>query len=244
MKNSPLKIKVLKFVAEQRFVTAEDICKRDFWRSEKLDTARVTMNQLDLARTRFGNVQYGVRYIDKPTVLNLLKEYYHDMEGFKIRPIHLHQIPHALGINHIRNTLEKSQKIQIKQWWSEEYIRSLPEGSREGMNLRRKIPDALFWQVRKDGTERKYFLEYERSLKSNERYGEIFKFYEERHDLKEKSVLYVCETEFIKKRLMDLEEKLEKKGRLKTKGEYFQFVTMEEFNQSFNSTNQKEAGDE
>lgn len=244
MKEITLKIQVLRFVAEQRFVKAEDICGRSFWRSNKLDTVRVTMNQLGLARIRYGNVKYGVRYIDNPRLIEILKEYYDDLAKFKIRTAHPEQIPHALGVNHIRNILENSSKIKITKWWSEEYLRSLPVESRDGRMSRYKIPDAIFFQERRDGTTSKFFLEYERSLKSNERYEEIFKFYESRRDIKEKSVLYVCENEFIKKRLIGLEEILAKKGRLKTKGEYFQFVTMEEFNQSFNTTTPKEAGHE
>ncbi len=244
MTKIPLRIQVLMFVAEQRFVKAEDICERKFWRSNKLDTVRVTMNQLGLASIKYGNIKYGVRFIDDPGLIKILKEHYDDMAEFKIRPAHPEQIPHALGVNHIRNILENSSKIKITKWWSEEYLRSLPVESRYGKMSRNKIPDAIFSQERRDGTTSKFFLEYERSLKSNERYEEIFKFYEGRQDIKEKSVLYVCENDFIKKRLIGLEETLAKKGRLKMKGEYFQFVTIDEFNQSFSSITQKEAGNE
>lgn len=242
MRKITLKIQVLRFVAEQRFVKAEDICERKFWRSNKLDTVRVTMNQLGLACIKYGNIKYGVRFIDDPELIKILKEHYDDMVEFKIRPAHPEQILHALRVNHIRNILENSSKIKIVKWWSEEYLRSLPFENWEGIRSRNKIPDAIFWQEKKDGSMRKFFLEYERSLKNNGRYEEIFKFYEGHRDIKEKSVLYVCENEFIKKRLIGLEEILAKKGRLKTKGEYFQFVTMEEFNQSFSTTTQKEEG--
>ncbi len=137
-------------------------------------------------------------------------------------------IEHSLNMNHIQFIFTQTNKIKIIQWWSEEYIRAMPEEQR-GWIIQKKVPDAIFWRLRKDGTKQKIFLECERSLKNKNRYEDIFQFYAKRHDVQKKNVIYICKDEFIRDKLNVIEKELAKSGKIESAGRYFQFITLSDF---------------
>jgi hypothetical protein len=236
----PQKIRILKFIAEQGVVTVDDI-NRGLFENDKSTTIRVTLHQLQIVHSKFGNIKHGVWYIDKPALFDLLKTFFPNIPTFEVKPLLLYQVPHNLEINRIRIALEKNNQIAIDQWWSERFIRALPSpiGGRIAAS---KIPDAIFWRRRTDGTKQKFFLEYERTLKNKNRYEEIFCSYAKREDVSQKNVIYICENDFIKEELRQVEEKLAKAGKLAGAGLYFQFITLENFYKTYsnNPTNQEE----
>ncbi|HOY09017.1 MAG TPA: hypothetical protein PLB05_02950 [Candidatus Omnitrophota bacterium] len=244
MNDIPIKIAILKFVAEQGVVTVDDVMRK-FGRWSSSDPVRMTMTQVGITHQKFGSVKHGLWFIDKPELFALLRRYYRDIPKFKVRGMRLLlKVPHSLGVNHIRIGFEKSSKIKVVDWWSEEYIRALPPGKRDGITAH-KIPDAIFWHQRKDGTHSKFFLEYERSLKAPHRYGKIFQFYDKRVDVKNKNVIYVCETEFVRDKLIAIEQALAKGGKIKGTGLNFTFITLDEFNRAYSEAKQsKEEDDE
>lgn len=228
----PQKISILKFIAEQGVATVDDI-SRSLFKNDKSSTVRVTLHQLDVRHTKYGDVKHGVWYIDKPRLFDLLRTYFPDFPAFDVRPILLHLVPHSLEMNRIRTTLEKTSQITITQWWSENFIRaSLPNGE----NIANKrIPDAIFWRRRADHTSQKLFLEYERTLKNKDRYEEIFRCYANREDVKNKNVIYICENDFVKEELEQVEAKLAKAGKLDGAGLFFQFVTLASFYRTYSN---------
>lgn len=223
----PQKIRILKFIAEQGVVTVDDITQGLF-EIDKSDTTRVTLHQLKIAHAKFGHIKHGVWYIDKPELFDLLKTYFPNTPAFEVKPLLLYQVLHNLEINRIRIALEKSSHLAIDQWWSERFIRALPPPI-GGRIASVKIPDAIFWRRRTDGTRQKFFLEYERTLKNKDRYTEIFCSYAQRNDVDNKNVIYICENDFIREELIQVEAKLAKAGKLAGAGLYFQFVTLESF---------------
>ncbi len=235
----PQKIRILKFIAEQGIVTVDDI-NRHLFEDDKSSTIRVTLHQLKIGHVKFGHIKHGVWYIDKPELFDLLKTYFPNIPTFEVKPLLLYQVPHNLEINRIRITLEKTQQIAIEEWWSERFIRALPSPLR-GKIANSKIPDAIFWRRRTDGTRQKFFLEYERTLKNKDRYEEIFRSYSQREEVDNKNVIYICENDFIREELKQVEEKLAKAGKLAGAGLYFQFVTLENFYKTYSK---KEEGHE
>lgn len=221
-----LKVKVLRYVAEQGVVTVEDV-QRYFVSNYSANTMRVALYKSGLRHIKFGNIQYGLWCIKLQEQLDLLKTYFGDLPDLLLEEIHLHIVPHALGMNRIRTILEKNSQLNIVEWWSERHLRSLPTGMRDGFGFN-KIPDAIFWRVRKDGTRQKFFLEYERSQKNRTRYKEIFQFYAQRKDVLNQNVLYICDSEAIKNELIQTEQILVKAGKLESTGVYFQFVTLKD----------------
>ena len=227
MNSIPKKIQILKFIVEQGVVTLDDI--RRYLRSQNhTDSIRVTLYQLGVSHIKYGKIPYGVWYVNNLRSVELLNMYYRDLPQLSIRKVHLHHIPHALGINRIRVILEQTPYIKVDSWWSENYIRSLSPRMRFGISLA-KIPDAIFWRLRSNGSRQKFFLEYERTLKSKSRYLEIFQYYANRKDVLNKNVLYICENETIKEELEKIEEFLVKSGKLESSGLYFQFITFKQF---------------
>lgn len=227
MSGVPQKIRILKFIVEQGVVTLDDI--RRFLGSENhTDSIRVTLYQLGATHIKYGKIPYGVWSINNYQSIELLKTYYKDLPPLTTCKVHIHHIPHTLGINRIRNIFDQTPLLQIDSWWSENYIRALSPRMRFGISLAR-IPDAIFWRLRGDGSRQKFFLEYERTLKSKARYVDIFQYYANREDVLDKNVLYICENETIKDELRRIEEFLVKSGRLESSGLYFQFITFESF---------------
>ncbi len=135
-------------------------------------------------------------------------------------------VPHALGMNKIRIALEKSNQIKIAEWWSENYIRYSPLERRNGFTFN-KIPDAIFWRERNDGTRQKFFLEYERSLKNRARYMELFESYAKREDVINKNVIYICNNEVIQKELLKTESLMLQS--MKLIDYHFQFIALDKF---------------
>jgi len=232
MKRQLLKMQILRFVAEQGIVRVRDVM--DYFRKWKsAHSVRVTMNDLGITHQPYGGYKYGVWFIEDKKVFERLKPFYDDIPSFKVRGKSLLvKVQHSLGMNHIRAVLKNSEKIRIVKWWSEECLRALPVFSRDGISMH-KIPDAIFWHLRKDGSKQKFFLEYERSLKAPKRYSQIFQFYDKRHDVKNNNVIYICETDFIKMKLERIESDLVKGGKLKGSGVNFNFVTLDEFNKAY-----------
>ncbi len=226
-----MRIQVLRFVAEQGVVRVIDVMnyfKR--WKSEH--AVRVMMTEIGITHQQYGGFKYGIWFIEDKRLFERLKQYYIDIPSFKVRGKSLLvKVAHSLGINYIRAVLENSDKIRIVKWWSEEYLRALPLFRREGISMH-KIPDAIFWHLRKDGSKQKFFLEYERSLKAPKRYMAIFQFYDKRHDVKNNNVIYICEIESIKMKLQKIENDLVRSGKIKG-NKIFKFVTLEEFNQAY-----------
>jgi hypothetical protein len=200
------------------------------------------MDEIGLARMKFGKVKYGVRYIDNQDLYNLLRSYFPEFPLMRVRKLNLSLIEHSLAINKIRAVFTQTARIQIMNWWSEEYIRALPEERREGIPYR-KNPDAIFWRKRKDGTQQKIFLEYERSLKNKNRYESIFQFYAAREDTKNKNVFYICEDEFIREKLKAIEKEFADKEKIKSTGRYFQFITLKDFNREMGPNNTPTKGE-
>jgi hypothetical protein len=240
MTTIPQKIRILKFIAEQGVVTVDDISRVLFENDAKSTAIRIAMHKLKIGHAKFGNIKHGVWYIDKPELFDLLKTYFPDIPAFEVKPLLLYQVPHNLEINRIRIALEKTPNIAIDQWWSERFIRALPSpiGGRIAIT---NIPDAIFWRRRTDGTRQKFFLEYERTLKNKNRYEEIFCSYARREDVSHKNVIYICENDFIRQELEQVEAKLAKAGKLSGAGLYFQFVTLDNFYKTYsnNPTNKE-----
>lgn len=242
MGNIPQKIRILKFIAEQGVATIDDI--RLYLGSQNHSASiRVTLYQLGIAHFKYGNFSHGVWYLQNTNAIKLLKTYIRDFPTFPIRKVPMHLIPHALGLNHIRSILKHTSYIKVDGWWSENFIRSLPAKMRFGISLS-KIPDAIFWRLRSDGSRQKFFLEYERTLKSKSRYLDLFQYYADRKDVLKKNVLYICENELIKSELEKIERFLAQSGRIESVGLYFQFITFKHFCDQHTSVNQnkKEEG--
>ncbi len=238
MRAIPQKIQILKFIGEQGIVTLSDV-SRHLFSEDKLSYVRVTMYELGIAHKKYPDVANGVWFIDNPKLYELLSLYFPDFPQLEVKPFTLHKIPHSLEINRIRSTFTQSHLITIDEWWSERLIWALPVSHREDF-CSDKVPDAIFWRRRKDGSRQKYFLEYERTLKSKERYEEIFRSYAKCKDVKDRNVIYICQTLRIKEELQDIEERLVKAGRLADVALYFQFITLEGFYKTHSNHNLKE----
>jgi hypothetical protein len=232
----PQKIHILKFVGEQGIVTIPDVA-RHLFQSDKLSYVRVTMHELGIAHMKYRDIPNGIWYIDNPKLFELLKSYFPQLPPFEVRPVTLHYVDHSLELNRIRTAFTKSNLISIDEWWSEDYIRALPNFDFGNI----KTPDAIFWRKRQDGTRQKVFLEYERTLKNKDRYKDIFRNYSKHKDVKNRNVIYLCQTSTIREELLEVENKLAAIGKLEGAGLYFQFVTLENFYKTYdNQTTTKE----
>lgn len=228
----PQKIQILKFVAEQAIVSAQDI-NRYFFKEDKTNVIVSTLYQLGVAHMIYGLVQGGLWYINDPKLYQLLKTYFPEMFGFKVRSISAPQISHYLELNRIRLALEKSNKINIIHWMSQREILSIPPDQRSSF-CPAKIPDAIFWSMSKKNIQNKYFLICERYINSTpERYREIFRSYCEREDVENRNVVYLCGSEFVRRRLLAIEERM---GSYLEPGENFQFVLLEDFYKNYEIT--------
>ena len=232
MNSVPLKIRILKYVADQGVVTVQDVM--DYFEQWKdPHTVRVTMINLGITQMKYGSLRFGIWFINDKKLIERLRIYYPDLPRYKVRGVSLlTKVPHSLELNKIRTMLEQSDKIDISDWWSEEYIRALPDHKKDGLTAH-KVPDAIFWRKRKDGTWQKFYFEYERSLKSPARYGRIFQFYAKRKDVKDRNVIYVCESEQIRDKLVKVEQDLVKGGRLNGVGQHFNFIVRSDFNKAY-----------
>jgi len=238
MNKIPNHIQILRYVAEQGIVTVADVVRK-FERWGEGNAVRVSMNYTGISHYRYGQYKYGVWFVNDEALFGLLQSYYPKLPEFKVRGKNLlSRVEHSFGLNHIRNVLEKTEKIKTVQWWSEEVIRALSFRER-GCIDSYKVPDAVFWRKRNDGSLQKFFLEYERSQKTPIRYTHIFQYYAKREDVKSKNVIYICETEQIRDKLIKIEQKLVKGGKLKGVDLYFNFIALDDFNQAY-ALNKKE----
>ncbi len=228
MRFVPIKFKILRYVADQGVVTVWDVMDY-FGQWSDVNSAMIALFRAGVTQQRYGGIRFGIWFIADKVLFERLRFYYPDIPRFKVRGEKLlSKVPHSLEINKLRTILEKVDKINVVDWWSEEYIRSLPVHKKDGITAH-KVPDAIFWRQRKDGSRQKYFLEYERSLKAPGRYGKIFQFYAKRKDVKDRNVVYICETEQIRDKLLKIEHDLVKSGRLIAVGQYFNFILKEDF---------------
>ena len=232
----PQRIKILKFVAEQGVVTLDDVA-RHLGKFNQIFAVRSALYDCGLTHTKFGDVRQGIWFIQNPKLLRQIKHcYFPYIPSFEAGRPRLYLVDHALVLNRIRTTLEQTNRLIIDQWWSENYIRALPSllGS-EGIA---KIPDAIFYRQRTDGSKQIFYLEYERTFKNIERYKEIFRFYANRRDVKNKNVIYLCQDTSLKVKLEELEARFAKIGELDGAGLYFQFIALDDFYKTYLTTNQ------
>ncbi len=218
----PYKFQILGFIAEQGVVTIEDINRHFYPDRDNSKAIRVTLYEMGVAHLRYysPNVKNGVWYIDKQDLYDLVGIWFPELCYFKVRSPVVHLIPHSLELNRIRTVLEQYSGMNIVRWNSENFIRSLPDSDWRDDLSTPKIPDALFWHKCQDKTERKFFLEYERTLKSIDRYREIFDAYGERQDVENESVIYICHTKEMRKKLSYIAER-------RRVDDHFQFVSLE-----------------
>ena len=230
MRAIPQKIQILKFIGEQGIVSVADVA-RHLLKPDKFEVARITMHQLGISHMKYREIEHGVWFIQDQKLYDLLASY---IPGFPILEAYSvadHHIPHYLELNRIRTTLEQTKQITLDEWWSENYIRALPSSLKEGFNSN-NLPDAIFWRKRSDGTRQKFFLEYERSMKSKGRYVDIFRNYIKRPDVKNHNVIYLCHTSTIQQNLISIERSLFKEGLIDSADVHFQFVELQSFYQS------------
>ena len=143
-----------------------------------------------------------------------------------------HKWPHSdrrqQGMNKIRHSLLNGGKFNIQSWYSEYSLRAMPISVR-GFSYT-KIPDAIFFRRLEGGSQQKYFIEYERSLKNRERYRNILKFYANRKDVSRGSVLFICQNKYIQNELLKIRKEVFSKGIFNDVEEIFQFINYEECN--------------
>lgn len=239
MHTIPNKIKVLRFVADQGVVTVWDVMEYLKLRVDA-NTVRITMFRLGITQMRYGGHKHGIWFITDKRLFDKLRIYYPELPKYKVRGVSLlTKVPHSLELNKLRIVLEQTDKLDIAEWWSEEYIRSLPEQKKDGLTAH-KVPDAIFWRRRKDGSWQKFYFEYERSIKSGKRYERILQFYAKRNDVQNRNVIYVCEFETIKEKLIKVENELVKGGRLNSTGQYFNYILKSDFMNTYGNVRKEE----
>ncbi len=237
MRAIPQKILILKFIGEQGIVSVADVA-RHLLKPEKFEVVRITMHQLGISHMKYRHIEHGVWFIEKQKLYDLLASYIPGFPIIETPTVADHHIPHYLELNRIRTTLEQTRQITLDEWWSEHYIKALPKSFKEGFNSN-NLPDAIFWRKLADGSRQKFFLEYERSIKSKERYGDIFRNYIKRTDVQNHNVIYLCHTPTIRQHLIFVERALVKTGELGAADVHFQFVDLQSFYQSHHSSKQE-----
>ena len=228
----PFKIQMLKFIAQQGIVSIEDINRHFYPDRDNSRAIRVTLYDMGVGHLRYysPDVKNGVWYIKDLKHYQYLSFWDPEFSYFKVQKPLVHLSPHYLEINHLRTVIEQDAGLVIKQWLSETWLRSLPPDLRR-YYCSAKIPDAIFYKTNKDGSEKKYFLEYERSLKNSERYVEIFRSYSKREDVTDGSVLYICHTPHLRNKLIGVMKRESRVGVLDCDSDYFQFLSLEGFYQ-------------
>ena len=226
----PQKIQILKFVAEQGIVSIEDINRYFYPDRDNSKAIRVTLYDMEVSHLRYYSpaIKNGVWYIGKQDVYDFLGTYFEEFFYMRVRSPLVHLIPHYLELNRIRTVIERDSAMVIDKWLKESFLRALPVYVREEY-CSFKIPDAIFWRKKKDGTRQKFFLEYERSLKNTNRYVEIFNAYIKCEDVTDKNVLYICHSTKIKNNLVAIAERQAQIGMLDGDCRDFQFLSLEGF---------------
>jgi hypothetical protein len=228
-KPMPYKTQILKFIAEQGIVSIEDINRYFHPERDNSRAIRVTLYDMGVGHLRCysPDVKNGVWYIKDQKHYQYLDFYDADFSYFRVKKPLVHLIPHYLEMNCIRTVIEQDSGLVIERWHSETYLRALPADLRKYL-CSAKIPDAIFYAKNKDGSLSKYFLEYERSLKSPQRYVEIFRTYGKREDVHDQNVIYLCEPG-IASRLKAIEKNKSGIGYLDSSGFNFKFIDLQQF---------------
>ena len=227
------KIQILKFVAEQGIVSIEDINRHFYPDRDNSKAIRVTLYDMGVGHLRYYSpeVKNGVWYIKDIKHYQHLDFYDANFSYFKVQKPLVHLIPHYLELNHIRTVIEQDSAMVIQQWLSEPVLRALPPSLRQ-YYCSAKIPDAIFYKKNDDDSLKKFFLEYERSLKSPERYVDIFRSYGKREDVQDQNVIYICASGIAKK-LIAIEKSQARIGMLDASGYYFKFLDLENFYRTY-----------
>jgi len=228
----PLKIQILGFIAQQGIVSLEDINRHFYPDRDNTKAIRVTLYDMGVSHLRYYSpgIKNGVWYIGKQDLYNYLGTWYEEIFYMRVREPLVHLIPHYLELNRIRTAFERDSDWDVDQWLSESLLRAMPVYVREEY-CSFKIPDAIFWHKRLDGTRKKFFLEFERSFKNTKRYVEIFRSYSKREDVQDGNVIYICHTPQIRNKLISTMKKESRSGILDCTSDYFQFLSLEKFYQ-------------
>lgn len=234
------RIKIIKYAAEQGVFTLDNLA--EYLKKENISSSlRIALYDSGLCHVKYPNIQHGIWFLRNQDILNQIKPFYlPSIPSFYIRPLKMHLVDHALELNKIRNVIEQTNQIKVDEWWSENLIRALLPGLGGLKIAYDKLPDAIFWRRRTDGSRQMFFLEYERTFKNKERYKEIFKFYANHHLVKNKNVIYLCQDAPLKQKLEDLEEYFIKAGIIKNQSNIFQFITLQDFYQTYQKHNQQQ----
>ena len=192
----PKKVQILKFVAEQKFVTVGQVARKF---NISKGSLRTWFYALNLAHIKFADISYGgVWKVGDNQSFRLIRRYYPQMPVLKLRRFTMPELEHCLRVNDIRILLENTSRFRVKDWQSEECIRATSVHLRDFPY--NKIPDAVFKVDFGDDVLPQY-LEYERSFKNLNRYKKIFGFYDSRPEISHGQVLYVCEQAKVKTKL-------------------------------------------
>ena len=196
---------------------------------DKTDVIISTLYQLGVSRMWYGKAYGGVWKIGDPKLYKLLKIYYPDLWDLKVsRMSGTNLVPHFLEMNRIRTVFEKSGHFDMALWLSERLIRAIPVNQRSDICPAKKPPDAVFWVFKKEGGQKKFFLECERHFNSTEkRYREIFESYFWREDAKDHNVIFLCGNPKIQRRLISIQSKMF------LSSDNFQFLTLEGFYRNY-----------
>ena len=161
------KYQILKFIAEQGIVSIEDINRHFNPDRDNTRAIRVTLYDMGVGHLRYysSDVKNGVWYIKDIKHYQFLDYYDANFSYFRVQKPLVHLIPHYLELNHIRTVIEQDSGLDIQYWLSEPILRSMPPSLRQ-YYCSTKIPDTIFYTKNDDGSIKKFFLEYERNLKS------------------------------------------------------------------------------
>jgi len=220
-----LRLKTLRLLAQQKYATLEDLYIGSGSTGNK-ESFRVSLYQFGLSRFSFPAVNGGVWHIAKPEIFQELEQLFPQEPIYKSIQINFNEVYHCLGMNKIRHTLLNGRRVNIQSWYSEYQLRALPFSSRSFSYS--KIPDAIFMRLLEDSTSQKCFVEYERSLKSRERYRSILKSYSYRKDVSKGSVLFICQNQYIRNELLTVRKEVFSKGIFNEQEEIFQFINYEQ----------------
>ncbi|NLE64377.1 MAG: hypothetical protein GX606_00460 [Elusimicrobia bacterium] len=213
------RIRVYKYLAEQKYGTLQDI-QNGSGSQASSEAFRVSLYQFGLSRFSFPGIRHGVWHICSQSILDELFTYFPEEPLYRVSPVRLYEVEHALGMNRVRAAVCRQPGVKVLQWYSEHHIRALPPPLRFGLSWS-LLPDAMFVGLRSDGTQKTFYIEYERSLKAPGRYRHIFSSYLARTDVTERSVIYVCQDPRVRRELERISARM-----AATKG-VFQFADME-----------------
>ena len=215
------RIMVLKYLAEQKYGTLNDLLGGSGSQGTS-EAFRVSLYRFGLSRFSYPNIPHGVWHIGNPVLLEELEQHFPDEPFHKSTDVHFNEVDHCLGLNKIRQALMTNPKVSIRDWWTEWRLKAMHPSQRDFDY--RQIPDVIFWCRKSDGNLKKYFIEYERSLKSQARYESILRAYANREDVSEGSVVFICQHEFIRKELIRLAKRIFSKSFVGGQEELFRFV--------------------